>query len=59
MAGTFCGVLIFIIFVVDLPIARISTQKFNACGDIVHVAMMGVAKIIVVAWPVVYGISKN
>ena len=33
MAGNFCGVLIFVIFMVDLAVTIFSPTKINAYGD--------------------------
>ena len=38
MVGNFCGVLIFVIFVVNLTITKFPPMKFSAYGDIIHAA---------------------
>ena len=63
MAGNFRGVLIFVIFVVDLAITKFShpCTKINAYGDMVlcESMMMGVATTIVAAWPTLSSIASN
>ena len=62
MAGNFRGVLVFVIFVVDLAVTKFShPRKLMPYGDMVlcESMMMGVATNIVVAWPTLSSVSKQ
>ena len=63
MAGSFRGVLIFVIFVVDLESRNFPPTKINAYVDNIMVlcesTMMGVATNIVAARPTLSSISKQ
>ena len=61
MAGNFRGVLIFVIFVVDLESRNFPPTKINAYGDMVlcESTMMGVATNIVAVRPTLSSISKQ
>ena len=57
MAGNFRGVLIFIIFVVDLAVTKFSHPR--KLMPTVESTMMGVAKNIVAAWPTLPSVNKQ
>ena len=61
MAGNFRGVLIFVIFMVDLAVTKFSTHKNKCLGDMVlgESMMMGVATNIVAVRPTLSSISKQ
>ena len=59
MAGNFCGVLIFIIFVVDLAVKKFSHPWKLMPTVICESVMMGVAINITAAWPTLPSISKQ
>ena len=61
MAGNFRGVLIFVIFMVDLAVTKFPPTKINAYGDMVlcESMMMGVATNIVAVRPTLSSISKQ
>ena len=56
MVGNFRGVLIFVIFVVDLAVTKFSHPRKLVIGESM---MMGVTTNIVAAWPTFYSISKQ
>ena len=60
MAGNFRGVLIFVIFVVDLAARNFPTTKINVFGDMVlcECTMMGMATNMAVQ-PTLPSVSKN
>ena len=61
MAGNFRGVLIFVIFMVDLAVTKFPPTKINAYGDMVlcESMMMGVATNIVAVRPTLSSIASN
>ena len=61
MAGNFCGVLIFVIFVVDLAVMKFSHQRklMLTVIPVCESMMMGVAINIVAARPTLHSISKQ
>ena len=60
MVGNFHGVLIFVIFVVDLAVTKIShPQKLMPTVILCESMMMGVATNIVAAWPSLSSVSKQ
>ena len=60
MAGNFCGVLIFVIFVVDLPVTKFSHPRklIPTVTVICEFMMMGVATNIVAARPTLSSIGS-
>ena len=60
MVGNFRGVLIFIIFMVDLAVMKFShPRKFMPTVILCESMMMGVATNIVAAWPTLPSVSKQ
>ena len=59
MVGNFCGVLIFVIFMVDLAVTKFSHPRKLMPTVICEYMMMGVATNIVAARPTLPSISKQ